>query len=671
VDETATVVFVFCDLVESTALMTSVGDDVADRIRREMFSKWRAAIEDAGGSVVKSAGDGFMAAFASSAGNAVRAADSVRAVMPTIDSPRPLRVRVGIAAGEASHEGGDWYGTPVVEAARLCAAADPDEVLLSDTARKLIGSRGGYEFTAVGRLALKGLAHPLPTHALGSRARRRRARTSRKWIVVAIGVALVVGGTGVVLAATAGDEGKLVSTVVPKPRGYMPTLTDRACTPAESAGDSTVSCQTLEVPEDRDLPDGRKVRLLVVRAPATDARANAVPTVSIGPTISNPAGDALRSASTLIRLGLRGRGDSVPLLACSEFAISRAERLAMTWSDAGPRYAEDRVACLERLRSSGVDLGQYDDSDIADDVRDLAFALKLPRIALRTSFDSARTALVVIRRYPGLLEAVLMNNANVPPFSTLSGLPGHYEESLALLARRCEENTDCKMLLPDGLVSAVDAMRERLAANPLRVTVSVDNRPTEVVLDDGRFMTTVALALGGGPDVLALIPSVIVRGDPTPIAAYFASAVMTFETGVWNTIESCAEDTGQTTKTVLEAQASAQPRWRSIVDLGTLDVCDRFDLGRVPDLTTPPASPIPVFIVNGALHPSGSETVLSTFGAGLTRLSVLVLPNEGFITNTAPPCVEALRVAFLRDPIAPLDTDACAAADPPLRFAVS
>jgi class 3 adenylate cyclase/pimeloyl-ACP methyl ester carboxylesterase len=671
VNQTATVVVVFCDLVESTALMSSVGDDDADRIRREMFTKWRAVIEDAAGTIVKTAGDGFMAVFPSSAGNAVRAADSLLAAMPTIDSPRPLQVRIGIAAGEAAHEDGDWFGTPVVEAARLCAAADPNEVLLSETARKLVGSRGGYQFTAVGSLTLKGLARPLPSYALGSRARRRRNRRApTRWIAAAVGVALVVGGAVFALERSGSDENNTASPVVPKPRGYTPTLTDRACTPEESAGDSTVSCQTLEVPENRDVPDGRTVKLAVVRAPATDARANTVPTVSIGPTFSQPAGDALRSASTLIRLGLRGRGDSTPLLACSEFGVSRAERLAAPSSDAGVRYDADRVTCLERLRSSGIDLNQYDVSDIADDMRDLAFALHIPRIAFHASADSARAALVVIRRYPGLLEAVVMDNADVPPFSTLTGLPSRYDQALALLAQRCDENTACKTSIPDGLVSAVDAMRERLAANPPRVTVPVGNGRTEVLLDDDRFMQTVALALNSDPSTLALIPSVVARGDPTPVAAYFASAFTNYEeNSAWKIIEWCAEDAGSTTKTLLEAQATAQPRWRSIVNPGALDVCERFDLGRVPDLTTPPASPIPVFIVQGALTPGGSRSVLSTFSAGLTHVSLLVLRNEGFIADTAPPCVDALRVAFLRDPGASLDTDACADADPPLRFA--
>ena len=173
---------------------------------REMFTKWRAAVEDSVGTIVKTAGDGFMAVFPTGAGNAVRAADTLRAAMSTIDSPRPLRLRIGVAAGEASHEDGDWFGTPVVEAARLCGAADPDEVLLSETARNLVGSRGGHDFTAVGSLALKGLARPVPTYALGSGARRRRTRRPTKWVAAAVGVALLVGGTVVAVAESGNDE---------------------------------------------------------------------------------------------------------------------------------------------------------------------------------------------------------------------------------------------------------------------------------------------------------------------------------------------------------------------------------------------------------------------------------------------------------------------------------
>ena len=411
-NETATVVVVFCDLVESTALMSAVGDDAADQIRREMFTKWRAAIEGSAGTIVKTAGDGFMAVFPTSAGNAVRAADALQVSMSTIDSPRPLRLRIGIAAGEASHEDGDWFGTPVVEAARLCAAADPDEVLLSETARNLIGSRGGHEFTPVGSLTLKGLTRPLRTYALGPKARRRRTPTRGKWVAAIVVIALVAGGA-VVVAVSEDGEDPLSMPTVAKP-SYEVRLTQRDCLPEESAGDSTVTCQTLAVPENRARPHGRTVKLPVVHAPATDARAIAIPTVSIGLIASQPD-DALRSASPLIRLGGRARAPSTPQLSCTEFDTSRAERLAISWNDAEGRYIADLRACLERLRGSGIDLSQYDQADIADDVRDLAYALKEPRISLVATSSFARAALVVIRRYPGLLESVIMNDPNVPP----------------------------------------------------------------------------------------------------------------------------------------------------------------------------------------------------------------------------------------------------------------
>jgi hypothetical protein len=78
--------------------------------------------------------------------------------------------------------------------------------------------------------------------------------------------------------------------------------------------------------------------------------------------------------------------------------------------------------------------------------------------------------MIVMRRYPGLLEAVLMNNADVPPVSNTSGLPGRYDQSLALLAERCERTPPVSGD-PRGLVSAVDAKRQRLAVDPQRVTV--------------------------------------------------------------------------------------------------------------------------------------------------------------------------------------------------------
>src|SRR6188474_804429 len=158
---TATVLFT--DLVDSTAMRQSLGDDQADALRREHDRLIREASAAHAGSEVKALGDGFMFVFPAAAEAIGAAVDMQRGVSRfSRRSAAEVRIRVGISAGDVVWEGDDCFGTPVVEAARLCAAADAEAILVSDIVRLLAGSRGGYQLTSVGTLELKGLSEPLP-----------------------------------------------------------------------------------------------------------------------------------------------------------------------------------------------------------------------------------------------------------------------------------------------------------------------------------------------------------------------------------------------------------------------------------------------------------------------------------------------------------------------------
>src|SRR3954454_10572077 len=122
----------FCDLVGSTSLLTRLGDAASDVIRRDVFTALRRPVEVHGGDEVKSQGDGLMVAFRDHPSDAVSCAVAMQQAMAGLDRHQPLlglALRVGVAYGEATSEDGDWFGTPVVEAARLCAAAAPHQVL--------------------------------------------------------------------------------------------------------------------------------------------------------------------------------------------------------------------------------------------------------------------------------------------------------------------------------------------------------------------------------------------------------------------------------------------------------------------------------------------------------------------------------------------------------------
>ncbi len=159
----ATVTVLFTDLVGSTALLSSVGEEVNDALRREHFALLRAVIDAAGGEEVKNLGDGLMVVFTSAA-DAIGAAVSMQQTLDQRNrhADQPTTMRVGLAAGDTDVDEGDYFGVPVVQAARLCAMAEGAEILATDVVRLLCGSRAGAGFEAVGELELKGLDDLVP-----------------------------------------------------------------------------------------------------------------------------------------------------------------------------------------------------------------------------------------------------------------------------------------------------------------------------------------------------------------------------------------------------------------------------------------------------------------------------------------------------------------------------
>lgn len=141
----------FTDLVESTAHAAAVGDA---RWRDELESHDAAVRHQLGrhdGRLIKTTGDGAVATFdrpstALHCGLAIVAASAAMG----------LHARVGIHTGEIEWRGDDLTGMGVVIAARVAAAAGPDEVLVTATVRDVVvGSP--HQFAPAGTHVLKGV----------------------------------------------------------------------------------------------------------------------------------------------------------------------------------------------------------------------------------------------------------------------------------------------------------------------------------------------------------------------------------------------------------------------------------------------------------------------------------------------------------------------------------
>ncbi|HLF41721.1 MAG TPA: AAA family ATPase, partial [Acidimicrobiia bacterium] len=157
-----TVTVLFTDLVGSTDLLSRLGEATFDGVRRSHFSALRQAIGRHRGEEVKTLGDGVLAAFGSAADAVACAASVQQSVERWSRSGRaPLAVRVGLALGEVSFEDDDVFGAPVVEAARLVAAAGAGEILATSLVAMVAGGRSDARFVEVGPMELKGLPNPV------------------------------------------------------------------------------------------------------------------------------------------------------------------------------------------------------------------------------------------------------------------------------------------------------------------------------------------------------------------------------------------------------------------------------------------------------------------------------------------------------------------------------
>jgi len=159
-----TVTVLFTDLVGSTELLSRLGPHRAEALRREHFELLRSALVTNRGREVKNLGDGLMAVF----GSALAALDAAVAMQQSLElrnrgADELMAIRVGVTTGEADAVDGDYFGPPVIEAARLCAAAEGGEVLASEVVALLVGTRSAHRFGSVGDLDLKGLAEPVAT----------------------------------------------------------------------------------------------------------------------------------------------------------------------------------------------------------------------------------------------------------------------------------------------------------------------------------------------------------------------------------------------------------------------------------------------------------------------------------------------------------------------------
>ncbi|HLQ04149.1 MAG TPA: adenylate/guanylate cyclase domain-containing protein, partial [Verrucomicrobiae bacterium] len=160
---TAARAFLFSDLRDYTPYVEAKGDAAAALLLREYRTLVRREVARHDGAEVKTEGDSFYVVFESASSalecavSILRAADAQNGRDPSM----PLRIGVGLHAGETVAYDDQFVGSAVNIASRLAGKAGEMELVISDTLRGLVRTSTKLAMTDRDALDLKGVAEPI------------------------------------------------------------------------------------------------------------------------------------------------------------------------------------------------------------------------------------------------------------------------------------------------------------------------------------------------------------------------------------------------------------------------------------------------------------------------------------------------------------------------------
>ncbi|QCG98940.1 adenylate/guanylate cyclase domain-containing protein [Azospirillum sp. TSA2s] len=151
----------FVDIADSTMLYERIGNATAAALTQRVLSHLRRLVEEQRGGVIKSLGDGLLAAFPV-------CDDSARAAcaMMGIQDQHGMRLRIGIHFGAVIEGVGDLYGDACNVAARVQQIARPGEILATQALVDGLSPDQRSRTKPLSNVAMKGKAAPIRVHQI-------------------------------------------------------------------------------------------------------------------------------------------------------------------------------------------------------------------------------------------------------------------------------------------------------------------------------------------------------------------------------------------------------------------------------------------------------------------------------------------------------------------------
>jgi pimeloyl-ACP methyl ester carboxylesterase len=414
-------------------------------------------------------------------------------------------------------------------------------------------------------------------------------------------------------------------------------------------------CGWLPVPENREDPTGRHIRLRVARVPAVsrDRRPDPLFVLAGGPGMAattfyaSVAGAFARihRDRDIVLVDQRGTGGSNPL-ECRE-----GEDLLYRTGEA--QIAADTARCLHDLEAHAA-LADYTTSVAVRDLDAVRAALGYERIDLYGGSYGTRVAQHYLRRFPAHVRALILDG--VVPVGRAIGpdTPLDAESALEAIFARCAHDGACGRRFGDPHETYL-RVRAALAAHPVPVTVADPTSGEPQHLEFGDYQLGSVLRLVSyTSEYAALLPLLLdeagARADYAPLAAQFLLANREYgdvlALGMHNSVV-CTEDVPFYEPRSIDRSRLARTFLGTAQLDGLAAVCRIWPRGVFDaDFHAPLVSEVPALLLSGGDDPVTPPRYAAEAARGFPRSLSIVLSGFGHGQLTAP-CMDRVLAAFL------------------------
>lgn len=445
-----------------------------------------------------------------------------------------------------------------------------------------------------------------------------------------------------------------------------------------------VRCGYLTVLENRAKPDGPRIRIFVMRAPAVSATPRRDPIVYLS---GGPGGAGSFEVASMVKMGLnadrevifvdqRGTHRAEPRLGCAGWERFVYDAISLPYAAESTTVAETAAIreCHDKLAAAGVDLAAYNSTENAADIADLRVALGIDTWNVYGVSYGSKLALIVLRDHLQGIRSVVLDSVSPPTNNIAENWWAAPASSFKAIFAGCAAQPACATAYPkleEDFIAAVN----RLDKTPVVVQVKdASGRPVTVNIDGFAFTYTLIMASehGDASGVARMITD-IARGDPDSVAAaYLASRgppdfIGLGGIGLALTVF-CAEHANLTSEAAALARAKvAFPGFPDRVlkvqpKQGRLfTACPVWNVGKAaPSVSAPVVSNAPVLIFEGAFDAATAPEWVDLITPNLQGAQFVTFPFTGHAVLGKSKCALSIMSAFLDNPAKPANPT-CAA----------